>query len=221
MKCLVIATGYNRSGINLKTGRPWQDATGAFLPEAQAFRKIHGEPEVVDGHIVPKMGWLEYVAPLTPAKRRGLAETSIRSIAGLEVLAVFGHGTESSLLATGHSMAQVMVLGNAILTSEASTVVLYACSTASGRKGFADHLADYLPNANIWAHTTAGHASWNPNTQLAGGPNGGDPVVCKNEPLWKKWVSRMHDDQAFRLSFWKVAHGLKRAEAIEAVRESI
>lgn len=221
MKCLVIATGYNRSGINPKTGRPWQDATGAFLPEAQAFRRLHGEPEMVDGHCIPKMGWLEYVAPLTPAKRRGLAETSIRSIAGLDVLAIFGHGTANSLVASGHNMSQVFELALAIRDVRAMTTIFYACSTAAGRRGFADYVADSLPGVHVWAHSSAGHSTWNPNLQLAGGPNGGDPVVRKSEPLWKRWVSKMHDDQAFRLSFWKVAHGLKRAEAIEAVRAEV
>jgi hypothetical protein len=209
MKCLVIATGYNRSGINPKTGKPWQDATGAFLPEAAAFIKIHGGSR------------LELVSPQTPAKRRLLVESAIRGEPGLDVLSIFGHGVSNGLLATGHMMAQSFELALAIRDVRAKTVIFYACSTAAGRRGFADYVADSLPGVNLWAHTSAGHASWNPNTQLAGGPNGGDMVVRKSEPLWKRWVARMHDDRTFRLSFWQVAHGLKRADALEAVRGAV
>jgi hypothetical protein len=206
---MAVVTGYNRSGINPKTGRPWQDATGAFLPESKAFIKLHGGSR------------LELVSPQTPAKRRLLVESAIRGEPGLEVVTVFGHGVSNGLLATGHMMAQSFELALAIRDVRAKTVIFYACSTAAGRRGFADYVADSLPGVNLWAHTTSGHASWNPNTQLAGGPNGGDMVVRKSEPMWKKWRDRMHDDQAFRLSFWHVAHGLPRDEALEAVRGAV
>lgn len=221
MRSLIIVTGYNRSGINTKTGRPWVDATGAFLPEAHAFRRLHGETELVDGHNIPWAGWLEFVAPLTPARRRGLAETSIRTTPALDVLAIFGHGTASNLLVTGHGPAQVLGLAEAIHASGAKTVVLYACSTADGRAGFADELAAALPGVNVWGHTSAGHTSWNPNTELAGGPRAGDPIARPGDPLWKRWRDRMATDQAFRLSFWLPAHGLDRTAALEAVRAAI
>jgi hypothetical protein len=80
-------TGYDRPGINPKTGRPWVDATGAFLPEAAAFRKLHSDTVREDGHDLPTAGWLEFVAPLTPARRRGLTESAIRAAVGLDVLA--------------------------------------------------------------------------------------------------------------------------------------
>lgn len=222
MRSLIIVTGYNRSGINPRTGRPWVDATGAFLPEAQAFRRLHGEAELVDGHNIHRAGWLEYVAPLTPARRRGLAETYIRTTPGLDVIAVFGHGTSSNLLVTGHGgTGQVLELASAIHASGARTVVLYACSTAAGRVGFADELAYALPGVNVWGHTSAGHTSWNPNTELAGGPRAGDPIARPGDPLWRRWRDRMATDQAFRLSFWLPAHGLDRTAALEAVRASV
>lgn len=210
MNVLEIVTGYNS---------PWKhDATGAFLPEAAAFRALHGGSR------------LEFVTPQTAAKRRAATEAAIRGEPGLDVLAVFGHGTASSLIATGHTAATVSGLAEAIQDARDTrppspgpglTVILYACSTASGRDGFADHLADLLPGVNIWAHTSAGHTTWNPNTELAGGPNGGDPVARPGEPLWKRWAARMHDDQAFRLSFWVPAQGLGRTAALEAVRASV
>jgi hypothetical protein len=210
MKILTIETGYDSPGKH--------DATGAFLPEAAAFRKLHGGSR------------LEFVTAQTAAKRRAATDSAIRGEPGLDVLATFGHGTATSLIVTGHTNATVAALGAAVREAQSCeflesdtnlTVILYACSTASGRAGFADHLADLLPGANVWAHTAAGHATWNPNTELAGGPNHGDPIARPGEPLWKRWAARMHDDQAFRLSFWLPAHGLSRADALEAVRGSV
>ncbi len=202
MNNLILVTGYDSPGKH--------DASGAFLPEARAFRELHGA------------GWMEFTSPQPAPKRRRMAEVAIAGTPGLDVLACFGHGTAGSLIVTGHGLANVLELATAIRGSGAKTVVLYACSTAAGRVGFADELAYALPGVLIWAHTSAGHTSWNPNTELAGGPNGGDPVARPGDPLWKRWRMRMHDDQAFRLSFWLVgAVGLDRAGALEAVRGSI
>ena len=215
MKSLTIVTGYDSPGKH--------DATGAFLPEARAFRTLHGGTTRADGHDNPDGGWLEYVHSMTVAGRRRLAETSIRATVGLDVLAVFGHGTPTSLICTGHRWANVLDLAAAIYAAQprAASVVLYACSTGAGRVGFADELAYALPLVNVWAHTTAGHSTWNPNVELAGGPRGGDALVTPGEPLWKRWRDRLKAEQAFRLSFWLPGHGLARDAAIEAVRGGI
>lgn len=224
MKTLTIVTGYNAPGKS--------DATGAFLPEARAFQALHGYRDVVDGAEHIGGAWLEYAAPMPAANRRSMAEKSIAATPGLEVLAVFGHGTASSLIATGHTLRHVHDLAAAIATAargaastQPLTVVLYACSTGYGKIGFADQLADALAarvaSANVWAHSTPGHTSWNPYVELAGGPNGGDPIARPGDPLWKRWRERLRDDQAFRLSFWQAAHGLERAAALEAVRAAI
>jgi hypothetical protein len=214
MTTLILAQGYNKPGINPRTGKPWTDATGAFLPEARAFKALHG------GTL------LELASPTPPPYRRVWSERAIRATTDLDVLAVFGHGTPSRLVLTGHGMAQVDDLVDAIVEAEPwddhepLTIVLYACLTGRGRTGFADVLADRLPADHVWAHSTAGHTTWNPYVELAGGPNGGDPVfVPKDGPRWRRWRDRLREDQAYRLSFWKVAHGLPRAQALEAVRE--
>jgi hypothetical protein len=221
MRTLTIVTGYNRPGTNPKTGQPWQDATGAFLPEARAFRALHSDAVQIDGHLTSRGGWLEFANPATPAYRRGIAESTIRYTPALDVLAVFGHGTASSLIATGHAMYTAIDLADAIsnATGGTGTVILYACSTAAGKRGFADRLADQLPRMNIWGHTSAGHATWNPNVEIAGGV--GTPIARPGDPLWKRWAERMHDDQKFRLSFWLPGHGLPRTEALAAVRCAI
>ena len=213
MNVLTIVTGYNTPGKH--------DATGAFLPEARAFLGLHCRTVATDGHANPEGGWLEYVSPQTPAKRRFLAETTIRGMPGLDILAAFGHGTARSLIVTGHKTANIASFADSIRTSGAKTVVLYACSTALGREGFADRLADLLPGVNVWAHTAAGHTTWNPNTELAGGPRRGDPIARPGDPLWKRWRERMATDQAFRLSFWLGAVGLDRSAALEVVRAAV
>jgi hypothetical protein len=204
MTTLIITQGYNSPGKS--------DATGAFLPEARRFKALHGG------------ALLELVDPMTPTQRRIWTEHHIRVTADLDVLAVFGHGTPTMLRATGHGMKQVGALASAIFTAESDsepvTILLYACLTGRGKTGFADVLADRLPADHVWAHSTAGHTTWNPFVALSGGPNGGDPVFVPSDgPLWRRWRERLREDQAYRLSFWKVAHGLPRREALEAVRE--
>jgi hypothetical protein len=204
MTALIITQGYNSPGKS--------DATGAFLPEARRFRDLHGG------------ALLELVDPMTPTQRRIWTEHHIRVTADLDVLAIFGHGTPTRLLATGHEMGHVGALEDAIVEAEVEdgpvSILLYACLTGRGRTGFADALADWLPADHVWAHSTAGHTSWNPYVELSGGPNGGDPVFTPADgPRWKRWRERLREDQDYRLSFWRPAHGLPRREALEAVRE--
>jgi hypothetical protein len=203
MTTLTITQGYNIPGKS--------DATGAFLPEARAFRDLHGG------------ALLEFVSPTPPSDRRIWTEGHIRTTPDLDVLAIFGHGTPTRLLATGHGMGTVLGLADAIAEVESEgpvSILLYACLTGRGRTGFADALADRLPADHVWAHSTAGHTAWNPYVELSGGPNGGDPVfVPADGPRWRRWRERMLADRDYRLSFWRVAHGLPRAQALEAVRE--
>lgn len=209
MSILAISTGYNSPPRNPS------DATGAFLPESKRFIKIHGGSRT----IIKARG--------TPRSRRLLSEAAIRKEA-LDVLAVFGHGIASQCIATGHGIAHVPALADAIEANACEfrfTVIFYCCLTSKGKRGFADHLSDLLTGRGfdplIWAHTTAGHATVNPFVELAGGPSGGTPVVAKGEPLWKRWRERLQD-QEFRLSFWRAAAGApSRAEAIEVVRSAV
>lgn len=222
MKTLSIITGHNRAGVNPKTGHPWADATGAFIPEGNAFVRLHGGTRC------------EIASPVPPVRRRKLVEDAILGEPGLGVLAVFGHGTPRMLAATGHGIpGGVNDLAGAIkgtcrrddsgcVTAEPISIILYACLTARGEIGFADLLADVLPWASVWAHSTAGHSTWNPFVELAGGPCGGDPVFRPRDGhLWKRWRERLREDQVFRLSFWVPAHGLPRSQALDAVRAGL
>jgi hypothetical protein len=163
-----------------------------------------------------------------PARRRALVEDAILGEFNLAVLSVFGHGTPRGLAATGHGLDHVGALAATIAPTcpwNPKTIVLYACLAARGKIGFADRLARCLDEDNgdnVWAHTTAGHSTWNPFVELAGGPSGGDPVFIPGDgPLWKRWRERLREDQVFRLSFWKPAHGLPRSQALDAVRAGL
>lgn len=210
---LAIVTGYDRPGKH--------DATGAFIPEGLWWDELHG------GSAPPLVYDDEYRR--RPSLRRRRAEAEIREAGRLdhrlETLAVFGHGTRRSLFATGHSLAQLPALAEAI--GDASemiwgdlTVLLYACSTARGERGFADHLADLLAGrrngrpVRVWGRTRAGHTTWCPYWELAGGPRGGVPIVEPGEPLWQRWRERLREESDWRLSWW--THG-----GIDAIREVI
>jgi hypothetical protein len=209
MTCLTIATGYNSPPRNPR------DADCVFLPESLAFKLLHaGESGVDCGRLV-----IEY--PGRASDRRRAVEDAIRRTPGLDALAVFGHGVPSKLIATGHGMGTVDGLAAALESVACTQIILYACLTGRGTTGFADALADALPWAHVWAHSTAGHATWNPYVELAGGPNGGDPVFTPADGLrWAHWRDRLRSDQRFRLTFWHAGRGLGRAQALEAVRES-
>lgn len=213
---LAIATGYDRKNRH--------DATGAFRPESARWADLTDD----DRRPVYVYVYGEHVRR-DRAFRRNMAEAWIREAGGpagrLETLAVFGHGTAKSLLCTGHSIAHVVPLAEAIGDASESiwgdlTVLLYACTTARGRRGFADHLADLLAGRRrgrptwVWGHTTAGHTTWNPYVELAGGPHGGRMIVEPGEPLWPKWMERLREDQDFRLSWWRIG-------GIDAIREAV
>lgn len=224
MSVQIILTAFNRSGTNPKTGRPYTDATGAFIPEAQAFQKIHGGNVSAETH------------PIDAKARRDFSENAIRSCAGMKVLAIFGHGSYNTYPATGHKMAHVSAFCDAVKAVSGSSdidLVFYSCLTGRDYKGFANAVAALLPNARVWAHTTAAHTTKNPETVLAL-PTGGIPIAPAGDPLRKQWYAKMQgftgenkkgkptgDDPTYRLTFWTAAKGLHGAKAVEAVRKTI
>jgi hypothetical protein len=219
MTALVITTGYNSP-----PRRP-RDASAVFLPESQAFKTLHaGESGVDCARLV-----IEH--PQTTDRRRAVVEDAIRRTSNLNVLAVFGHGHANGLVATGHGIAHVGKLAEAITDAAQEyddentdcdpdvDVILYACLTGRGKTGFADALADAMPWAHVYAHSTAGHATWNPYVELAGGPNGGDPIWTPRDLEWPRWRDRLRESQSYRLTFWHAGRGLPRAQTLEAIRE--
>lgn len=163
------------------------DATGAFQPEAAAFRLTHGETrpvklfdnrKVMAGRFAEVMAWIS-----------GLAPDSV------DTFATFCHGFKSGLQ-VGATLTNTPRFAGAlarVLTAE-PRIVLYACDAArdndtdraddldpgpGGEGGFADKLRDELVKrgvgATIYAHVTAAHTTRNPTVRrfdpddLAGG----------------------------------------------------
>jgi hypothetical protein len=188
-----------------------KDVTGAFLPEAREFRAKHG-------------GTIHRFDNRKPSTHRrvdvldgliyGPTVTPFRSVS------FFCHGLARSLQA-GFDLDSVGLLAKAIRNVSVADVVviLYACSTASGLSrqspggdgGFADTLRDRLVEAGarhcrVVAHSTAGHATRNPNVRFFDGPGdvGGISPVDPGDDLWRRWTHALKTDFRFDFPFMSI-----------------
>jgi hypothetical protein len=195
MKALVFYQSTNRKGRH--------DATGAFVPEAEAFLDLHGHLGIVR---VP-------IPHDTPRWRRRRIFESVCKEHGdgtFDAIVYFGHGTPRGLPGLGYRCGNDghdrMADHAAMPLHEAGKVVLFACLAGKGF-GFADRMALSLrfrdPKAEVIAHLTKGHTSWNPVAEYSGRGKGhaGLPIIGRRNALWKEWVRRLRDDQKFRLTF--------------------
>lgn len=176
-----------------------RDWSGAFKPEAERFAKYYG------GHVV--------TVPLDrPAKyQRELVEQRLQE-AGAKysdpLVGFFCHGF-SRRIELGFNNTTLPQLVQALYEINAQDVALYCCSTGSagpsGDGGFADTLRDMLckrdlTECRVLAHSTAGHATMNPNKRLfhglgssVGGIGGIDPISKKDAKRWRAWAKRLRD----------------------------
>jgi hypothetical protein len=165
MRGLVFAQSVNRPDRH--------DATGAFLPGAEQFTRLHklDRPVLLDGK----------------HDRENFMDT-IGAAADLDVIAYFGHGTRASLPSAGIHWSDLNTLAPRIKKAAAPTcqVILYACSTA-GVGYFADTLARKMDNLlTVWGHTCEGHSFTNPYVQYF--PFLSSPyLIAPQGPLWSKW----------------------------------
>lgn len=183
-----------------------KDVTGAFLPEAKRFVKMHG------GHL------LRFDNTASKKKRR---EEVLDLIWGnphngfLDHIAFFCHGYKTGIQ-TGHTQRTVQELAWTIAarSNPDVRVTLYCCDTArdgdrdktddtlpgpGGDGGFADSLRDALCRegcAGGWidGHTVTAHTTRAPYVRrfyTDGNPDGGvggDWVVAPRSPEWKTWT---------------------------------
>ncbi len=192
------------------------DQTGAFLPEAKAFARLHGIPD-------------DCVIMIDLGKDQGAraAEVLARIVAlskgePLRHLMFCGHGIPRMLPQASRLTAEKLAGVVASTKHPEVDVFLAACLTGKGTPedpetgvggdgGFADGLRDALcragsKNCRVFAHVTAGHATRNPEVRVfegAGsevGGNGGRYVIAKTSPLWGKWVRKLRDTD-LRLRF--------------------
>ena len=169
--------------------------------------------------------------------RDGKIRAEIRKMTdGLDVLAIFDHGTPKGLPRMRESYKCVNGLAADIARVTGKiTIVLYACSCGRGwwwnpkknkrdlyfdansfkvRDGYAVALGCELKklgvDAKVFAHSTAGHTTRNPNVVIVGGIHNLLNVkweiermrwVHPHDPDWKQWVAEMKTE--YRFTFWK------------------
>lgn len=203
------------------------DATGAFIPEAKKFAKLHGVPN-------------ENVFPINCVgtnknKRRNIVFDALNNRMldrkrKLKSVVFFMHGMPKFIqcgIGIKHIPLFAIHLQNACDTNV--KISLYTCLTAENELrdnekinlgpatdgGFADELRDEMARQGIikgWVdgHKTAGHTSWNPmcvrfrcdavKSELYGAV-GGFWIVQPGSDMWKKWVKRIKGKTGFRFRY--------------------
>lgn len=195
MTVLAIAPMHNSNGK--------KDATGAFLPEARAFAKLHrGRLLTFDNNAPKPQRFTDVVDWLTPHR-------------DVECAAFFMHGFRSGLQCGAH-MRNVHVLAATLRACGVRSVALYACDAArdldadrsddlddgdAGAGGFASALSGALPGVPVYAHPTTAHTTRNPHVRVFNGGGDGAWLVEPGSPWWRHWRRALQDDAALRLSF--------------------
>lgn len=203
-ECLILAPAHNTAGK--------KDAIGAFLPEAERFRRYHGLART-DVHV------FDNSRPLP--ERRAEVLRAIQDHGRFSVLAHFGHGHKNGIQA-GFTIASLGPLAASLGAAGCQTVLLYSCDTArdldgsrdddaaadvGGDGGFADQLRDTLSlyvDCTVYAHVTAGHTTQNPYMRVFRSPAGagGEWVVKPRSDGWRGWVARLRGQERFDWRLW-------------------
>lgn len=179
-----------------------KDATGAFLPEARQFAKLHG-------------GKVLTFDNRKPARDRFVEVIDLLRGRQAHCVAFFCHGLKTSLQ-VGATLRNVHVLAAALKDIGCTTVPLFACDTArdadrdhaddmadgpGGSGGFASALSAALPAARVLGHTLTAHTSKAPYVREFRGGGDGEWLIEPGSPWWRTWKKALQDDPAFRLSF--------------------
>lgn len=221
MKALVISPQHNTEGK--------RDATGAFIPEAREFCRVHKLGTIVRlfnnnlpmaARAVQVGEWIKREAPDS-----------------IDTVALFGHGWKDGIQ-HGFRLRDVERLAGLLadVCTRTPRIILYCCDTArdhdemreddlapgpGGDGGFADKLRDQLGHrgigATIYAHTTAGHTTRNPWVRRFDPDEmaGGHYVIKSTDELWLRWVRGLRTDLRFRFPF------MTQAEIEHALRSQI
>jgi len=205
------------------------DYTGAFKPEALAYKKKW------DGTIVT----FDASASMANRKKQVLdVITRAGELGVVDHFALFCHGWSDGIQA-GFTRKNVSELAKALSNYTLYDVkfALYCCSTGAdpqddsmeapgtpkvdngnpGDGSFADMLRDALcvkgaVDCSVFAHRTAGHTTQNPNVILfngdgcaAGGYGGVMPITPKNKKAWAAWVKKLKTPFRFEVPYMTVA----------------
>lgn len=192
-----------------------KDATGVFMPEAEAFIEVNGTDEKSGSFPINCIG--------TTAKSRSvLAQEVIKEHKeeyGLITTLTFfchGWGSGNQFGFRKNNLKDLAQVIKANCTDDVK-IALYSCSNADGPAvnvwpfnvghgadgGFADLLRDHLARvcmARVDAHKTKGHATWNPYVvrftcasveDKAKGGKGGYWLVDPKSEHWGQWRRRL------------------------------
>lgn len=204
------------------------DATGAFIPEAKAFAKVHSVPKRnVIGMKFPRVK--KYV------RREQVYEAieTVGSSAPIDAIAFFGHGWPDGLQCgcNRKDIPELVECMQPYCKSDVK-VTLYACLAAENDVkdrqikdlgpatdgGFCDVLRDEMVRhgmdaGDVTGHKTHGHTRWNPYwvrflcsavTNPEEGATGGAWLIEPGSQLWKPWVKALKDKKGglgYRLPF--------------------
>jgi hypothetical protein len=196
-----------------------KDMSAVFYPDARAFARHYGQE--------PSDVIVRFPANAPPDQRRAVCLQALRSVtAPLDVVAFFCHGWPDGLQA-GFTRINALTLAR-VLGMHArldAHVVLYACNAGRDRDaddaddlepgpggdgGYADELRDACGalgrRITVVAHSSAGHASYNPFCRYfdpTQGGKGGQWFVEPNSPLWPLWRRALRDPRStLRWRFW-------------------
>lgn len=183
----VTRRGVILSPRNNRAGK--SDATGAFLPGARTFRRIHGMADPV------------LFTQDTDGARQVVLDAIASAAGPLEAVAIFCHGTTSGLSSARIRARHVDELAAAIRGNSTADckIVLYACSTGAPG-GFASRLARELNGREgsgqnrrvVFGHTAAGHAFYFPFVRKYP-PD--DYVVAGGSPLFPTWRQLLRSEE--------------------------
>jgi hypothetical protein len=222
---IVFAPKHNRPGRS--------DATGAFIPEATRFLARHGlsrkRLQLIDNTGEKSSGGPARMRKQVLDVLAAQGEVDEQLLTGVMF---FCHGWKTGLQ-LGFRIAQVRRLAEAIAAvgGRDVRVCLYACNAGKnvnrddrddleqygGNGGFADRLRDALCEAGavdccVDAHTTAGHATRNPNVRRfegMGSPTGGSGgyyIVHRTKPqLWRKWRTALRSGMRYDFPFMETS----------------
>jgi len=215
MKTLIIHGSKNHKGK--------RDATGAFIPEARAFAKMH---EVHENNVLA----LDCIKNRPFARRRRVSGFFAKHDRAPKtgMIAIFCHGWTSGLqIGFGKKRVPELVEMLDHCCRRDVKIVLYACSTAGNKSkgkaigpgtngGFADLLRDEMLRRGFrggWidAHLTPGHTTRNPYVvRFLTEPifenefdvPGGQWLIQPKTKLWEIWKKELRKGFRFRFPFY-------------------
>lgn len=221
---IAFAPKHNTPGINKKTGKPWKDATGAFVPEAVNFLKHHRQPEanliLVENDKSPAAMKAQVFAALDRA--RG---------GQLHGVAFFCHGLRDRIQ-FGIRKADIPQFVQKMnqFAEPGLSVTFYCCDTGrdddadrgddlaefGGDNGFADKVRDELclqgnTRCIVDSHTSAAHTTMNPDVRRFEGMGspfggvGGYYIVPRGAKTWSKWRNALKTDFRFQFPYMTTA----------------